>query len=145
MLKTYLLFMSNENILRDFLENVWNKKDYSKVEQYVYPAYTIHIDTGDPWEGKTISLEEFKVRLHYSFDSFPDMYFHVQSVISDGNYVAVSWLMTGTNLGEIGGFPATRRSIKTHGATIYHFNNGLVCGHSQVFDRTTVMKQLGFL
>jgi predicted ester cyclase len=53
--------------------------------------------------------------------------------------------MTGTNLGPIGGFPPTGKSIKTNGATIYHFNDGKICGHSQVFDRTTVMKQLGFL
>jgi predicted ester cyclase len=53
--------------------------------------------------------------------------------------------MTGTNLGNIGGFPATGKSIKTNGATIYHFDNGKVCGHSQVFDRTTVIKQLGFI
>lgn len=137
--------MSNEHILFDFLEKVWNGKDAGSVEEYVYPEYKIHIDTGDPWEGKTLNLDEFKVRLKYSFDSFPDMHFSILSSVSDGNYVAITWIMTGTNLGPIGGFPPTGKSIETNGATIYHFNNGKVCGHSQVFDRTTVMKQLGFI
>jgi len=137
--------MNNENILRDFMQKIWNEKDLSIVDQFVHTSYSIHIDTGDPWEGKTLDLEEFKVRLHYSFDSFPDINFDIESAISDGNYVAITWIMTGTNLGKIGGFAPTGKSIKTKGATIYHFEKGKVCGHSQVFDRTTVMKQLGFM
>lgn len=137
--------MTNESILREFIQKVWNEKDLYSVERYVHPVYTIQIDTGDPWEGKTLGLDEFKIRLHYSFDSFPDINFDIQSAIADGEYVAITWIMTGTNLGKIGGFPATGKSIKTNGVTIYHFDNGKVCGHSQVFDRTAVMKQLGFM
>jgi steroid delta-isomerase-like uncharacterized protein len=137
--------MTNETILRNFILKVWNEKDLDIIDQFVSTDYIIHIDTGDPWEGKTLGLDEFKIRLHYSFDSFPDINFDIQSAIADGDYVAITWIMTGTNLGKIGGFPATGKSIKTNGVTIYHFDNGKVCGHSQVFDRTTVMKQLGFM
>jgi hypothetical protein len=55
--------MNNENILFEFLEKIWNGKDTDSVEKYVNPEYTIHIDTGDPWEGKTIGPDEFKARL----------------------------------------------------------------------------------
>jgi steroid delta-isomerase-like uncharacterized protein len=137
--------MTNESILREFLQNVWNEKDINSVHQFVHPSYTVHIDTGDPWEGKTLDLDEFLVRLNYTFDSFPDIHFEIQSSVADGDYVAITWIMTGTNTGKIGGFPPTGKSIKTFGATIYHFKEGKVFGHSQVFDRTTVMKQLGFL
>ncbi len=137
--------MNNEDVLHEFMQKVWNEKDFNCVAKYLQEAYTIHIDTGDPWEGKTLNMEEFKVRLRYSFDSFPDIHFNILSSIADGNYVAIHWIMTGTNLGPIGGFPPTGKSIKTSGTTIYHFQNGKICGHSQVFDRTTVMKQLGFM
>jgi steroid delta-isomerase-like uncharacterized protein len=137
--------MTNEMILRKFLEKVWNNKEYHSVEEFVYPAYTIHLDNGDPWEHKTIDLDTFRKRLHYSFDSFPDLHFEIRTAISDGDHVAITWVMTGTNLGMIGGFPATGKFINTEGATIYFFTDGKVSGHSQVFDRTTVMKQLGFI
>lgn len=137
--------MQNEIILREFIQKVWNEKDLDSVAGFVDDSYTIHLDTGDPWEGKTLNPEEFKIRLHYSFDSFPDMHFAIQTSVADGNDVAITWLLTGTNLGKIGEYPATGKSIKTLGTTIYHFRNGKVCGHSQVFDRTTVMKQLGFI
>lgn len=137
--------MDNETILKEFIETVWNEKNFDSVSKFVHPAYTIHLDPGDPWEGKTLDQEEYKQRLKYSFDSFPDMNFAIQTAISDGDYVVIIWILTGTNSGEIQGFPATNRSVKTNGATIYRFIDGKVGGHYQVFDKITVMKQLGFI
>jgi len=72
--------------------------------------------------------------LEFSFNSFPDINFDIQTAIEDGNYVAITWVMTGTNLGNIGNFPPTGKPIQTLGATIYHFKNGKVSGHRQFFD-----------
>ena len=136
--------MNNETILREFMERVWNRQEFESVEAFVDPEYKIHLDNGDPWEGKTLNNEEYKARLNNSFGPFPDIHFDIQAAVADGDCVAITWAMTGTNLGNIAGFPPTGRSINTQGMTIYYFRKGKVCGHSQVFDRTTVMKQLGF-
>jgi steroid delta-isomerase-like uncharacterized protein len=137
--------VKNELILKDFIQKIWNEKDFNSIAVFVHPEYTIHIDTGDPWEGKTLNHLEFQSRLNYSFNSFPDIHFEIKNTISDGDYAVLNWIMTGTNLGNIGNLPPTNKSIKTSGTTIYHLKNGKVCGHSQVFDRMTVMKQLGFI
>lgn len=137
--------MNKEKILREFMNEVWNNQGFDKVGKYVHSEYTIHVDTADPWEGKTLNHTEFKERLNFSFDSFPDMHFEITSAIEDENHVAINWILTGTNLGMIGAYPATKKAIRTRGITIYHFKNGLINGHTQVFDRRTVMKQLGFL
>lgn len=137
--------MNKEKFLRDFMDEVWNKQGFDKVAKYVHGQYTIHIDNTDPWEGKTLNHIEYKERLKYSFGSFPEMHFEITSAIEDGNHVAITWILTGTNLGSIGGYPPTQKAIKTNGMTIYHFKGGLINGHTQVFDRTTVMKQLGFV
>jgi steroid delta-isomerase-like uncharacterized protein len=137
--------MSNETILRVFMQKVWNEKRVASIPEFVHPEYTIHIDSGDAWEGKTLNNDEFKARLNDSFGPFPDIHFEILTAIADGDHVAITWIMTGTNLGHIGTFPPTGKAIKTPGVTIYHFSNGKICGHSQVFDRTTVMRQLGFI
>ena len=137
--------MNNEKILRKFIEEVWNKKGFDKVEKYVHDKYIIYVDNADPWEGKTLNHADYKERLKFSFNSFPDMHFEITSAIEDGNQVAISWILTGTNLGKIGDYPPTKKSIKTKGMTIYHFKDRLIHGHTQVFDRITVMKQLGFM
>ena len=136
--------MNNETILRAFMQKVWNEKAFDSIVEFVNDEYTIHLDTGDPWEGKVLNLANFAIRLNYSFHSFPDINFDIQTAVADGDHVAITWIMTGTNLGNIGGITATSKAIKTLGATIHHFKNGRVSGHGQVFDRNKVMKQLGF-
>jgi steroid delta-isomerase-like uncharacterized protein len=137
--------MNKESFLREFMDKIWNQQGYDHVAHYVHKAYTVHLDNTDPWEGKTLNHVEFRERLKFSFDSFPDMHFEITSAIPDENHVAITWILTGTNLGMIGGYPPTQKRINTTGMTIYHFKDDLISGHTQVFDRVTVMKQLGFI
>ncbi len=139
------MIKNKAEFLREFMDQVWNKQGFDKIVTYIHPEYTIHLDTSDPWEGATLNHKEFAIRLKFSFDSFSDMNFEIMSAIEEEGHVSITWILTGTNDGEIGGFPATNRSIKANGQTIYHFTDGLISGHTQVFDRVTVMKQLGFM
>lgn len=77
------------------------KNNFDKVEQYIHPEHIIHLDTTAHWEGKTLSYSEFKERLNFSFNSFPDMNFEITSAIPEGNHVAITWILKGTNLGMI--------------------------------------------
>jgi len=138
--------MNKALFLREFMDEIWNKKNLDKAEQYLHEEYTIHLDPTDPWEGKTLSHSEFIHRMQSaSFDPFPDMNFEITSTIEDEHHVAATWILTGTNLGNIGDNPPTNKAIETRGMTIYHFKDDLINGHTQIFDRTTVMKQLGFI
>lgn len=138
--------MNKESFLREFMDEVWNKKNFQKIKQYVHNEYKIYLDPGDPWEGKTLSNSEFKNRMELgSFKSFPDMNFEITSAIEEDNYVAVTWILTGTNLGQIGEYHPTQKAINTKGITIYHFKDNLISGHTQIFDKKTVMAQLGFI
>lgn len=137
--------MNKERFLRNFMKEIWNEQQFEKIAFYVHENYTIHLDTADPWEGQTLSHETFKERLKFSFNSFPDMNFDITSAIEEENHVAITWILTGTNLGGIANFPPTHRKIKTTGITIYHFTNERISGHTQIFDRIKVAQQLGFM
>jgi hypothetical protein len=73
--------MNKVSFLREFMTEIWNKMNFDKVEQYVHPEYTIHLDTTDPWERQTLSHSEFKAQFTFSFNSFPDMNFEISSAI----------------------------------------------------------------
>ena len=136
--------MDKEAFLREFMHEIWNEKNIEKVERYIHHEYTIHLDPGDPWHGKTLSHTEFKTRLEFgSFTPFPDINFEITSAIEENDHVAITWILTGTNLGPIGDYPPTKKAISTKGMTIYHFKDNLISGHTQIFDRKTVAKQLG--
>lgn len=138
--------MSKEAFLREFMDVIWNKKNFDQVEQYLHHEYTVYLDPGDDWEGKTLSHSEYINRMKEgSFKSFPDMHFEITSAIEEEHHVAITWILTGTNLGTIGEHLPTKNTINTKGMTIYHFQNNRISGHTQIFDRITVMKQLGFM
>lgn len=137
--------MTKSAFLHEFMNEIWNDQQIDKVANYIHPSYTIHLDTADPWEGKTLDHKEFIKRLYFSFNSFPDIHFEITSTIEDENHVAITWILTGTNTGKIGEMLPTNKNIKTNGMTIYHFENGKISGHTQVFDRMKVARQLGFV
>ncbi len=130
--------MENEILLREFVQKVLNEKDFDRIPSYVAPAYTISKDPSDPWEGRTLNYEDFAMRLDYTLDSFPDIRFEILTTITEEDSVAITWLMTATNNGKNGIFPPTGNAIRSVGATTYYFNDGKICGHSQVFHRTSV-------
>lgn len=43
----------NEEILAQFMQDIWNDGREDLVGDYLATRYTIHHDPGDPWHGKT--------------------------------------------------------------------------------------------
>ncbi len=137
--------MTNEILVREFMQRIWNEKNLKDIPKYLASEYTIYLDNADPWEGKTLQHDEFATRLQHTFDPFPDVHFDIKTAVSDGNVVAITWIMTGTNTGKIGEWPATNKKIEAEGMTFYHIKDGKIAGHTQAYDRTSIMKQLGFI
>lgn len=135
-------FSTNQSILISFLKDVWNEGNVETVDQYLSASYTIHHDPGDPWDGKSLSVEEFKDRLVQSRSMAPDQVFRVEKMVGDEADVAIGWTWAGTHLGDIPGIPATGRKITMSGLTIYQFDKNRLSGHWQVADRLSVFQQL---
>ena len=135
----------NERTLRALFDRVWNSGDLDAIDELVAESYTVHSDPGDPWDGQTLTRDGFKERTAISKAPFPDLKFEVGIMVPGDEHVAVSWVMRGTNTGALGELPATNRPIEAKGLTIYHFEDGLISGHTQVSDRLAVMMQLGLL
>lgn len=130
--------------LSAFLDEVWSGGNVGACASYVAPAYTIHHDPGDPWEGLTLDLQGFEERVRASRAPFPDQRFVTQGMFAgDGRAIAVTWLWQATHKGDIEGFPATGEPLRMSGATIYYFDEAdRICGHWQVTDRLGIFQQL---
>ncbi len=131
-----------KQILLAFIEEVWNEGNIDSADKYLTPTYTIHHDPGDPWDGKVLNLAEFKERVRQSRAPFPDQKFDIQELLSDERAVVITWLWTGTHLGDFPGFPATGKPIRMSGATVYYFDRDRITGHWQITDRLGVYQQL---
>ena len=109
------------HILESFIQRVWNEGDVESASDFIAPAYTIHHDPGDPWEGMTLDAEGFKDRVRESRAPVPDQRFSLRDVCEDRDRVVITWVWTGTHQGEIAGFAGTGRELAMSGATVYHF------------------------
>jgi steroid delta-isomerase-like uncharacterized protein len=131
-----------KEILTQFTREVWSEGNIDASDQYIAPKYTIFHDPGDPWEGRELDLAGFKERVKISRAAFPDQVFDIQGLFADGHAVVMTWLWSGTHRGDIPGFPATGKTIKMSGATVYYFDGDRLSGHWQITDRLGVYQQL---
>lgn len=134
---------SRKQRLVRFIEEVWDEGDADAADAYVADAYRIHHDPGDPWDGRALDLAGFKDRLLRSRAAFPDQRFDIQGLFADGDSVVMTWLWSATHLGDLAGFPATGKTVRMSGATVYGFDGDeRLTGHWQITDRLGVFQQL---
>ena len=134
---------TRQNILTEFLERVWSSGEIDQCDRFLAESYTIRHDPGDPWDGLTLDLARFKERVRLSREPFPDQRFELQEWFENDDSIAVTWLWSATHLGDIPGFPASGKSLKMSGATVYQFDDAnRISGHWQVTDRLGIFRQL---
>lgn len=129
-------------IVTRLLKEVWSEGNTASVPELVADLYTLHNDPGDPWEGRELDQASYIDRVEKSRAPFPDQRFDILTMHEDGASVVVTWLWSGTHLGEIPGFPPSGKMIRMSGATVYHFSGSRVSGHWQITDRLGVYRQL---
>lgn len=132
----------NKELLSRFIQEVWNRGDIEAANKYVAPIYTIHHDPGDPWDHQVLDLAKYKERVRLSRAPFPEQRFFIHDLVAEGNRVVMTWDWVGTQKGNLPGFPATGKQIRTSGMTVYFVENGRFTGHWQVVDRLGVYTQL---
>jgi steroid delta-isomerase-like uncharacterized protein len=132
----------SKELLTRFIEAVWNAGKAEAADRYIAPAYTIHHDPGDPWDGQTLDLAGYKERVRLSRAPFPDQHFSIRDLVAEPGLVVMTWQWSATHQGDIPGFPATGKQIRMSGATVYYIEGGLFTGHWQITDRLGVYVQL---
>lgn len=80
--------------------------------------------------------------------AFPDVYFDVQHVLAEGDYVFTHWTASGTHterLATVTGetIPPTRRSVAISGVLLTEIRDGQITREYQYWDQLALMTQLG--
>lgn len=115
--------MTSQNlkqVLSAFMERIWNNGDSSQIEDYVASRYEIKNDPGDPWDGQVLNIDALKQRVLYSRNAFPDLRFEIQEMIAENEKVVASWIMSGTQSGNLPELPASGKPFSISGMTIYY-------------------------
>ena len=77
--------------------------------------------------------------------AFPDQHTETAALIAEGDKVVQHFLVSGTNQGAFMGAPATGKSYKVPGMSIFRIANDKIVEHWGVFDQLGVLQQLGMI
>lgn len=131
-----------KELLKNFIQKVWNEGDIRVIPDYIADSYTVMHDPGDPWDGMKLDVAGFQNRVSSSRAPVPDQVFEIQELYENENSVCMTWLWSGTHLGEIAGIPPSGKKLHMSGATVYYFQNDKITGHWQIADRLGIFQQL---
>ena len=117
--------MSKKKVLmRRIYEEMWNLSNPSlAVEIFEQP------------EGVERFVSQFLL-------SFPDLQHTVETMIEEGDQIAVQFTARGSHLGQWLQFPQTGRSIQYAGVTLAHIEGDKIVKHHTWWDKMSLVEQI---
>ena len=120
------------------MEDVFNKHDLSVVEASFTDDYVRH-GYGGP---SANSLAEHIESLKAYHSSLSNARFEIQQMVSDGESVAVRYILRGTHTGTFMGIPASGNEIERHAVAIFTIADHKVVEGHIVSDSGGLLDQL---
>lgn len=125
--------------VRIFTDEVWNKKNFQVFDTMIHPDFQYN----DPVYPDVNSRDEYKAFISRIQTISPDMNYEMIDIIAEADKVVVLYSWSGTPVQEIAGVPPTGKKLEHKGIAIYHFDNDHVIKIWDVWDRYSILKQLG--
>jgi steroid delta-isomerase-like uncharacterized protein len=130
----------NHAIVRRFVENAFNGRDLTLLEEIVAEGFMNH---DPPFPGLPSGREGLKQSFAGFWSAFPDIEATTEQLIADEDKVALLVSLRGTHRGELMGTPPTERKVSVCVVEIFRLASGQIAERWGVVDRTALMKQLG--
>ncbi len=139
---------NNKSLASQFLTELYCKWDFSVIEKIIHEDYFISKnsvslinfqDDMPTGPGKRTLVE----RVHYLYNAMPDMNFEITKIIAEENEVIVWYTWTGTQKGEMFGFPPKNKKVKIFATNYFTIQAGRILTTRITFDSFSFLYQLG--
>jgi len=134
------MLVDGANIARRLIEEVWNSRDQSVVDELIAPNRR-NIDPNLADLG--IGPEGYKRLVALYTSAFPDGRLTLHDTISEEDKVVMSWNFTGTHKGDLRGIAPTNKKVSIDGITISRHANGKIAESQVSWDALGMLQQLG--
>lgn len=137
----------NKAVVRDVIEQGYNKNNLSVVEETYARDFVLHWLEHDQPVAEERGPEAAKAVISRLRKAFPDFHLAADTMIAEGDMVAAPWTITGTHRGEyvtaLGTFPPTGNYVKLRGITIFRLSHGKIVEQRTSRDRLGFWQQMG--
>jgi steroid delta-isomerase-like uncharacterized protein len=126
-------------VVREFVEEVLNQGRIDATDRLVWDDMVEHV----PFPGQGPGLQGLKDVLRGMRAAFPDMHWHIEEQLTEGDRVLTRFEWTGTHRGEFLGVPATGQLVRVWGMVIDRIQDGRIKETRIIMDMLGLMIQLG--
>jgi len=120
--------------------SIWNERRFEFIEKVIAPTHAL----GDPTvSGGGVGPKAYRRQVERFLTGLPDLKFHIDDTVSEGDKFVVSWTITGTHQGDFLGVPATNRRVSFSGITINQVAEGKVIESTVIWDGLGLLEQFG--
>lgn len=134
-----------EQTMSELITNIisaWNAHDPDQATQYYTADYLgLDVSQAEPQRG----LDGLRRAMANYFHAFPDIRFTQDTLIIQGNVMALAWTARGTHRGRLMNIPATGRPVEIQGVSLLTVANGQVKEASYIWDVAGMLRSIGLL
>ncbi len=128
----------NREVVRQYQE-ASNRNDLDALDEWVAADLVSH----NPTPGLPAGLEGAKMAHRAILAAFPDLHYHIEDLIAEGDRVVMRFRLHCTQRGEFMGLAPTGKEISLDGISIFRLADGKIVEHWAVQDGLSLMVQLG--
>ncbi|HET6403399.1 MAG TPA: ester cyclase [Candidatus Thermoplasmatota archaeon] len=127
-----------QTVLRQFMDEAWNKRDLDAFPRYVSDKVRFHPPRGEPldYDGYLKMARAFQ-------GAFSDLHFETLGTFGDATHAAARIVITGTNDGPFRQWGPTGKRVRVVGRPMARVENGKIVEFWQLFDELGMLQQLG--
>jgi steroid delta-isomerase-like uncharacterized protein len=132
------MFENNKNVSRRIIEEIWNKKNPTLMNELYASNCVVHTPEGE-LKG-TKRLREF---YDTYLTAFPDFHIKLDYLIAEDDKVMTAYTFTGTHKGRLMDISPTGKQVAVKGMAIGQIAEGKVVEERNLWDTLSLMEQLG--
>ena len=130
----------NKATVRRFIEAM-NNREFAILDQLLAPNVVRHCQATPGIQVR--SLDDFKEFLRRDFEAFPDAHQELHILIAEDDKVAVYLTYRGTQMGPMGPFPASGKTVEANFLGILRLEGDTIAEIWIEWDNLNILTQLG--
>lgn len=123
-------------LVREFIEQIWNRRDTTRLSEYLSEDYIDHAYQPANAEGLTKMLAQLE-------QAFPDARQSIDAITAEGDMVVCRITLTATHTGLFRDAPASGNAVRVQVYRSYRVVDGKIAEHWALLDTAALLRQIG--
>ncbi len=131
--------MQDKELVRRYIEDVFEKGNYAAADQYVTPNIVVH----NPTVGEPQGVEGVRQFAQVLRTAFADLHTTFDVMVAEGDLVGTHMTVTGTHRGEFMGVSPTGKHVTWNADAFFRIANGKIVERWGSHNLLGLLQQIG--